>query len=213
MFHNHETDNVIRFYHKTDKYYEFTNFYDSPILVDGWKWHTVEHFFQGQKYIGTPLLEKIRASYWPRDAFTISRSKAGTDWRRGDWEEVKIDVMRVALCAKFTQHGRLFDLLKSTGERDLVEHTTKDNFWGDGGDGSGENMLGELLMEVRKMILQGKLEKSENCSNEGYHPWGKGNALGRSGQLAHHSSQSEATSSQSKGDNQEDSDHSLMDQK
>ncbi len=31
----------------------------------------------------------------------------------------------------------------------LVEHTDNDVFWGDGGDGSGHNMLGRLLMEQR----------------------------------------------------------------
>ena len=31
----------------------------------------------------------------------------------------------------------------------IMEHTEKDAYWGDGGDGSGKNMLGRILMEVR----------------------------------------------------------------
>jgi predicted NAD-dependent protein-ADP-ribosyltransferase YbiA (DUF1768 family) len=34
----------------------------------------------------------------------------------------------------------------------LVEHTKKDKYWADGGDGSGKNRLGELLMKVRAEI-------------------------------------------------------------
>ncbi len=35
----------------------------------------------------------------------------------------------------------------------LVEHTNNDVFWGDGGDGSGHNMLGRLLMELRAELV------------------------------------------------------------
>jgi hypothetical protein len=31
----------------------------------------------------------------------------------------------------------------------LVEHTSNDSYWADGGDGSGRNMLGRLLLRVR----------------------------------------------------------------
>ena len=54
--------------------------------------------------------------------------------------------------AKFTQHPELGELLVSTGNAKLVEHTTNDNYWGDGGDGSGSNMLGRFLMQVRDRI-------------------------------------------------------------
>lgn len=36
-----------------------------------------------------------------------------------------------------------------TGNRELIEHTEKDRYWGDGGDGSGKNRLGFLLMKLR----------------------------------------------------------------
>jgi len=71
---------------------------------------------------------------------------------RRDWESVKVDVMQKAVRAKFEQHPDLQKLLKSTGEARLVEHTENDNYWGDGGDGSGKNMLGRILMEVRGSI-------------------------------------------------------------
>jgi ribA/ribD-fused uncharacterized protein len=71
---------------------------------------------------------------------------------RADWEVVKDDVMRAALRAKFTQHPQLQSLLLATGDADLVEHTRNDTYWADGGDGSGRNRLGELLMELRTQL-------------------------------------------------------------
>lgn len=71
---------------------------------------------------------------------------------RRDWESVKVSVMTEALRAKFTQHAELRDILLGTADAKLVEHTTNDDYWGDGGDGSGRNMLGILLMRVREEL-------------------------------------------------------------
>jgi ribA/ribD-fused uncharacterized protein len=57
--------------------------------------------------------------------------------------------MREAVRAKFTQHKELRAMLLSTGDAELIEHTANDNYWPDGGDGSGKNMLGKILMEIR----------------------------------------------------------------
>ena len=77
---------------------------------------------------------------------------ASVSLRRCDWEEVKEDVMYVALYAKFTQHEHLRKLLLGMGDCKLVEHTGQDTYWGDGGDGSGQNKLGKLLMKLREEL-------------------------------------------------------------
>lgn len=58
--------------------------------------------------------------------------------------------MRDGLILKFTQNPHLLDLLLSTKNRKIVEHTVNDSYWGDGGDGSGKNRLGSILMELRE---------------------------------------------------------------
>ena len=68
---------------------------------------------------------------------------------RKDWESVKDAVMREAVLAKFEQHEDLRAILLGTGDALLVEHTANDSYWGDGGDGSGLNRLGHILMQVR----------------------------------------------------------------
>ena len=40
--------------------------------------------------------------------------------------------------------------------RSIVEHTENDGYWGDGGDGSGKNMLGQILMRVREELRHGQ---------------------------------------------------------
>ncbi|MCA4824219.1 MAG: NADAR family protein, partial [Serratia rubidaea] len=70
----------------------------------------------------------------------------------GDWEIIKDDVMRVAVFAKFSQNVFLKEALLSTGNSILIEHTKNDSYWGDGGNGTGRNMLGIILMEVRELL-------------------------------------------------------------
>ena len=144
----------IRFYNRDDPYYEFTNFYLAPIDLDGKTWPTTEHYFQAQKFIGTSFPEVIRNFERPRQAFDLSRNPTVSRWRRNDWEDIKIDIMRKALLAKFTQHKHLRQLLLRTGDNMLIEHTPYDKFWGDGGDGTGDNHLGLLLMEIRHDLKQ-----------------------------------------------------------
>lgn len=121
-------------------------------MIDNMQWPTTEHYFQAQKFVGTPYEEAIRRLSFPREAFDFSRKPEVSYWRRSDWEQVKDDIMHKALLAKFTQHEWLQRLLLDTEDRELVEHTRNDSYWGDGGDGSGKNHLGKLLMKVRQTL-------------------------------------------------------------
>ena len=138
---------AINFYHLNEPFGEFSNFARYPIRLRGKTWPTSEHFFQAQKYAGTPREEEIRQAKTPSEAARLGRDRQVR--LRRDWESVKDAVMREAVLAKFTQHEDLRELLLSTGDATLVEHTENDSYWGDGGDGSGRNMLGRILMEVR----------------------------------------------------------------
>ncbi len=138
---------MIRFYRATGRYGPFSNFSAHPVRVEGLEWPTSEHYFQGMKFPGTPHAEEVRLAKTPARAAAIGRQRSRP--LRPDWEDVKDDVMRVAVRAKFSQHDELRELLLSTGDEEIVEHTTNDAYWADGGDGSGLNMLGKILMEVR----------------------------------------------------------------
>jgi N-glycosidase YbiA len=138
----------IKFYREGDEYGEFSNFAAYPINLDGKTWPTSEHYFQAQKFEDKASQEEIRGSNSPMKAARLGRDRKKK--LRSDWESVKDDVMRKAVRAKFQQHEELRTLLLSTDSAKLIEHTENDKYWADGGDGSGKNMLGVILMEVRK---------------------------------------------------------------
>lgn len=100
--------------------------------------------------------ERIRLAATPRVAFDLGRSQPA----RADWDAIKDGIMREAVPARFTQHPQLRELLLSTGDALLVEHTVNDRYWGDGGDGSGKNTLGRLLMAVRERLRETERPKS-----------------------------------------------------
>lgn len=147
-----ESNETINFYSVSEAYGEFSNFAGFPIELDGKRWPTSEHYFQAQKFKETSHQEEIRKEPSPMRAARMGRERKRP--LRKDWESVKDAIMRQAVLAKFTQHAELRELLLSTGESRLVEHTTNDAYWGDGGDGSGKNRLGQILMEIRRTLRE-----------------------------------------------------------
>ena len=139
------------FYRERDAYGCFSNFARYPILMDGKSWPTSEHYFQAQKFAGTPHEELVRLASSPMMAAKIGRDR--TLPLRSDWEHVKDNIMLDAVRAKFEQWPNLTEVLKRTKGFTIVEHTINDSYWGDGGDGTGLNKLGTILMQVRDELV------------------------------------------------------------
>ncbi len=57
--------------------------------------------------------------------------------------------LRLTLRAKFTQNAQLKRMLVETNDAELIHESSNDHFWGRSTDGTGENRLGQLLMELR----------------------------------------------------------------
>jgi ribA/ribD-fused uncharacterized protein len=144
---------VINFYSTAGEYGCFSNFSRHTVFLKGKRWRTSEHYFQAQKFVGEPDEEQIRLAKTPMIAANMGRDRKRP--LRRDWEAVKEQVMLDALRAKFTQHDELKATLLGTGGSALVEHTANDAYWGDGGDGSGKNRLGHLLIQVRDELRAG----------------------------------------------------------
>ncbi|MCM2370700.1 NADAR family protein [Aporhodopirellula aestuarii] len=142
----------IKFYSTGDEYGEFSNFAGYPIRIGKATWPTTEHYFQAMKFKSKADQDEIRKANSPMLAAKMGRDRKRT--LRKDWESAKVNVMREALTAKFTQHEDLRKLLLGTGDAKIIEHTTNDDYWGDGGDGRGKNMLGRLLVELRDRLRE-----------------------------------------------------------
>jgi ribA/ribD-fused uncharacterized protein len=120
------------------------------VRLKGRTWPTSEHYFQAQKFAGTLHEDEVRRARTASIAAAMGRDRKRP--LRDDWERVKDGVMREAVLAKFAQNGDAREALLSTGGATLVEHTANDRYWADGGDGTGRNMLGVILMEVRAQL-------------------------------------------------------------
>jgi ribA/ribD-fused uncharacterized protein len=144
---------TIYFYSAREQPYGcFSNFSAHAFKLDGLCWATSEHYFQAQKFVGTPHLEVIRLAKSPTVAARMGRSRQRP--LRPDWEQVKDDMMRKAVLRKFETHADIRAVLLNTGEEELVENAPHDYYWGCGADGSGQNRLGQILMETRALLRQ-----------------------------------------------------------
>lgn len=144
-------DNIIYFYRaKEEPYGCFSNFSAHIFELDGALWPTSEHYFQAQKFVGTAHAEEIRQARSAKQAAEIGRQRARP--LRTDWEEVKDAVMRRAVLKKFEAHSDIREILLATGDKLIIENSPTDYYWGVGGDRSGQNKLGQILMEVREIL-------------------------------------------------------------
>lgn len=143
---------AIYFYRGNESYGCFSNFSRRGFHLDGKYWPTSEHYFQAQKFAGTEYEERIRLASGPREAARLGRDRSLPI--RSDWVEVRDDVMRRAVMAKFETYEDIRQVLLDTGDEVLIERTTDDYYWGCGRDGSGVSKLGQILMEVREALRQ-----------------------------------------------------------
>ena len=140
----------IYFYTPADEYGDFSNFSKHGIEMQGKWYRTVEHYFQAQKFENAEYRERVRLAATAKAAANLGRSRQVPI--RADWEAVKDEVMYQAVLAKFKTHEQVRDRLLSTGSETIVESAPGDYYWGCGQDGSGQNKLGQILMEIRDRL-------------------------------------------------------------
>jgi N-glycosidase YbiA len=144
---------AIYFYSPREQPYGcFSNFSRHGVSMEGVWYPTVEHYFQAQKFAGTPYAERIQRAVTPKQAAELGRSRSVQ--LRADWESVKDGIMLAAVQCKFETHEALRALLLATGDEEIIENAPRDYYWGGGADGSGQNNLGQTLMAVRACLCQ-----------------------------------------------------------
>ena len=141
----------IYFYSPRFEYGALSNFSFHGFKAEGFYWKTSEHYFQAHKFVNSPYhFNRVLKAKTPSEAAIIGRDR--TLPLRSDWEFVKESVMKKGLLAKFRQNNNIKKLLLSTDNKELVEKTTTDYYWGCGSNKTGKNMLGKLLMTVRDQL-------------------------------------------------------------
>lgn len=122
-----------------------------------------EHLYQALKSNSMEYRRIIRELEKSTKTKTKSRQILKTDSDRGlfdegfyflrsDWDDVKVDAMRLCLELKFGQNEELRQLLLNTGLSHIEERNDwKDIFWGTY-LGEGQNILGLMLMDLRAVF-------------------------------------------------------------
>ncbi len=148
--HGLDTDEMVCFYEQD--FYVLSNFSSFQVRWRDIDFATSEHAYHCEKFFSTVvgIAHEIQGARSAHDAFKIAeRNKT---YRRFDWDEVKVDIMRGIIRAKAEQHEYVRRKLMATGDRLLVENSWRDDYWGWGPNRDGKNMLGRLWMEVRSEL-------------------------------------------------------------
>ena len=141
----------IKFYHEYEDYGFLSNYYLVNIIIDNITYKSVEHYYQSQKTLENDWAERIINSKTCAEAKALGNSP--NIILRIDWDTWKLTAMRRGLRAKFSQHNELQRQLLETKSAILMENSMDDYYWGIGIKGTGKNMLGKLLMELRDDII------------------------------------------------------------
>jgi len=106
-------------------------------------------------------LNKILQAYHPNQMKRIGRTIKNFD--NNIWDKHKMQIVKIANLAKFSQNSKLKKYLINTEDKILVKNVLHDNIWGIGLsknndlkynplNWNGENLLGFILMEVREVL-------------------------------------------------------------
>lgn len=128
--------------------YDFEMSQDDVDLIPSWRLSATEQ-----------LAEGVRVASSAHGAFRLAQD--GKEFQRPDWSAIKVDVMRMILRAKASQHEYVRRKLLATGDRELVENSWRDDFWGWGPNRDGQNMLGKLWMELRTEFRAAQQARSQ----------------------------------------------------
>lgn len=129
-----------------------------PLLVCGRSILTSEALYQACRFPNLPSVQSLIIDQRSPMAAKM-KSKAYRSEGRPDWTRVRVEIMRWCLRVKLAQNWHAFSaVLVMTGSMPIVEESRRDPFWGAQPVGNddlvGMNVLGRLLMELRRDVLE-----------------------------------------------------------
>ena len=153
-------DQVCPFRYTRAEWGAFSNFQPLavPIVAGPWTFRFSEAVYQAAKFGARPDIQRrIAEAPTARAAATIGRTpRLGID---PGWNGQRVDVMRWVLRLKREANAPEIDaILAATGDRHIVEVSTRDSWWGARPVADrleGRNVLGRLWMELRLQLRDG----------------------------------------------------------
>jgi ribA/ribD-fused uncharacterized protein len=154
----------LYFYSHRKKEGFLSQFYPCTFEVDGETYCCAEQWMMAQKAAlmgDTKTRVKVMAETNPIKIKSLGRRVK--PWNQDKWEKKRFSIVLEGNLHKFSQNEHLRQKLKKTGRRTIVEAAANDYVWGIGisfknavkGDKwRGMNLLGKVLMKVRKKLLK-----------------------------------------------------------
>jgi N-glycosidase YbiA len=139
--------NSIRFYE--GPFYLLSNFSAHKVVFEGVEYMTSEHAYQVAKFRDPVIRERIKSA---PSAFLAREFGQAKEGMTEGWNEKKVFVMKEIMRAKMLQHEDVREALRSTGDAPIEKNHPDDSYWGTGADGSGENVMGKIWMELREEL-------------------------------------------------------------
>lgn len=134
-----------------------------PIELENVTWTTAEHYYQSKKFVKPQDIEEICATERGVDAYKMGNRW----WKRGrdkDWRQKRRVMMTRALFTKVSKFPDVKQALLETGDVKIVETSLYDPYWGIGRDQRGENMLGQIWMDIRAKVRADLKIKSQKLT-------------------------------------------------
>lgn len=142
-------------FHSAGERNELSNFHPCEFVWKDTKFNCSEQAFQWAKaktFNDSEIADKILAETSPKKMKYLGKKVKNFDDKV--WDKYKVAVMKSIVSAKFSQNKDLTEILLSTKDLYLEEYTS-DKFWGSGRNGTGKNILGQILMQYRNNIIGG----------------------------------------------------------
>ena len=147
----HKLDTPTQVFFYEQDFYVLSNFSAFQLEWRDRRFQTSEHAYHCEKFSpGSYAYDLIRTAPSAHEAFKFAEKYSSQ--RRADWDDVKVNIMRDILRAKADQHEYVRRKLLATEDRELIEDSWRDDFWGWGPNRDGKNMLGRLWMEIRSEL-------------------------------------------------------------
>ncbi len=135
-----------------NRFHYLSPFSAHRIEIWGEAFPTIEHAYHAARVSPGPEREAIKHARSPMDAW-----REGQKCKQLPHLQVKnFDkdaIMEALFRAKMAQHPDIVDILRESGERELLKVYPTDYYWGTGADGSGQNKMGKLWMKLRAEIM------------------------------------------------------------
>lgn len=152
---------IVRFYTEDGENGYLSNWYTAPFTYAGKEYFCAEQYMMEQKAVAfgdEETAKKIMEAKDPGKAKSLGREVH--PFNKTLWEEIRVQIMRRGIRAKFQQNPELLVNLLGTGNALLAECSASDTVWGvglslddpaseDPRNWKGHNLLGRTLMLVR----------------------------------------------------------------